>query len=113
MAQGIVTRVDRAAGIVSSGGVIEMAAGGYVVIDQGTGSGKGHITTTSSCDCPDHLYRGRVCKHMIAVRKANGVVCCPKCGAATVAEQYYIGGRGYVWFRDCTADKYHYSVRAD
>jgi predicted nucleic acid-binding Zn finger protein len=32
-------------------------------------SGKGeYMTTADSCSCPDHQYRKRTCKHMIALR---------------------------------------------
>lgn len=27
-----------------------------------------YVTTAHDCTCPDHFYRGVVCKHMIAVR---------------------------------------------
>ena len=27
-----------------------------------------YVTTAHSCTCPDHFYRGVVCKHMIALR---------------------------------------------
>lgn len=31
-----------------------------------------YLTTADSCSCPDHVYRHRVCKHMLAVRAAQG-----------------------------------------
>lgn len=27
-----------------------------------------YVTTAHDCSCPDHFYRGVVCKHMIALR---------------------------------------------
>ncbi len=41
------------------------------VTDSGTGSGRVHVTSASRCDCPDHNYRGNVCKHMTAVARAE------------------------------------------
>jgi hypothetical protein len=29
----------------------------------------GYITTTTSCSCPDHTYRGRECKHIKALKR--------------------------------------------
>lgn len=33
-------------------------------------SEKEYETTLDDCECPDHLYRNRVCKHMEALRRA-------------------------------------------
>lgn len=30
-----------------------------------------YLTTKDSCNCPDHRYRHRVCKHMLALRDAS------------------------------------------
>ncbi|HSH78187.1 MAG TPA: hypothetical protein VLA19_06615 [Herpetosiphonaceae bacterium] len=34
---------------------------------------------------------------------------CPMCGAAIVGRQYYVGGRGYVYFDICSGDGSHFS----
>jgi hypothetical protein len=51
-----VDRVDRALGIVQAG-----AEGRYE-------------TTLTSCSCPDHRFRGRVCKHMLSLALTSGVL---------------------------------------
>jgi len=51
-----------AAGLVSPNG----AEGSYYVQSQ---SGNGRYTVDlpgRECDCPDHMYRGKLCKHLIA-----------------------------------------------
>ena len=37
---------------------------------------------------------------------------CPMCGAEIVSRQYYVGGRGYVYFDVCSGDGSHYSKAA-
>ena len=41
------------------------------VTDSGTGSGRVHVTSATRCDCPDHNFRGNVCKHITAVIRAE------------------------------------------
>lgn len=90
------------------------------VTDTGTGSGRLHITSTTRCDCPDHNYRGNVCKHMIAVQRAEVDLAvyaatwdataatqrdgCPMCGQVVNVQQHYVGGRGYLFFRVCSGE---------
>ncbi len=38
-----------------------------------------YATTTASCMCTDHRYRGRVCKHIRELRAAHKL--CEVCGA--------------------------------
>lgn len=110
MSQATVTqrtnRAARAANIARNGGIVQLAAGGFVTVDVETGSALGHITTVESCDCGDHQFRGVVCKHQRAVRAAEGKECCD-CGAYRIHRLYYIGGRGYCGFMCCSANNEH------
>ncbi len=124
-------RIDRstkAAGIVERHECIPLDNGSWEVRDTATGSGKVHIATSTSCDCPDSIYRGHQCKHIRAVQRESQLLtaysvswddwaaaqraCCPVCGAAIEAQQWYIGGRGYLWFNVCPRSGEHYSKPA-
>ncbi len=90
------------------------------VADSGTGSGRVHVASASRCDCPDHNYRGNVCKHITAVARAEAELAayaatwdtaaatqrdgCPMCGQAVNVQQHYVGGRGYMYFRVCSGE---------
>ena len=69
MAQAILQdrRTARAAGIVERQECELQDDGRWVVRDGVTGSGRRHIVAGGRCDCPDHVYRGHVCKHLQAV----------------------------------------------
>ena len=82
-------------------------SGGTVVVDVQTGSAFGHLASAADCDCADRRFRGVICKHMIAVRKAEGRETCPDCGAYRIHRLYYIGGRGYCGFMCCSANNEH------
>jgi len=111
-AQVSTTRTVRANGIAVNGGIVKLASGGYVAVDV-TGSGLGHLTTVDSCDCKDHTYRGSICKHMIAARRAEGIDICATCGSRTRYEVHYIGGRGDTGFLVCRQDRTHKARRID
>ncbi len=90
------------------------------VTDSGTGSGRVHVTSSTRCDCPDHNYRGNVCKHITAVARTEAELAayadawdtaaatqrdgCPMCGQAVNVQQHYVGGRGYLFFRVCSGE---------
>jgi len=90
------------------------------VTDSGTGSGRIHVTSATRCDCPDHNYRGNVCKHITAVARAEAELAayaaswdtaaatqrgaCPMCGQGVNVQQHYVGGRGYLYFRVCSGE---------
>jgi hypothetical protein len=66
---------------------------------------------------PDHTYRGTVCKHITAVKRAEAELAtyaagwdadaqaqrlaCPDCGTALRSDVCYIGGKGYSAFLVC------------
>jgi hypothetical protein len=109
----IAQRTTKAGNIARNGGIVKLANGrGFVAVDVVSGSGFGHITTVDSCDCNDRQFRGSVCKHMIAARTAQGLECCPTCGAVAVETVYYCGGAGYVPFVVCPNDMSHYGRKA-
>lgn len=56
-------RTDRWAGMAGDQGRTNRALG---LIQ--SGEERPYVTTADSCTCPDHTYRGVVCKHMTAVR---------------------------------------------
>ncbi len=80
-----------------------------------------HITTREpmTCSCQGRA-RGYVCWHIVAsrllVRAAQRYAsqrgACPHCGQAIVGRQYYVGGRGYVYFDVCSGDGSHYGSKA-
>ncbi len=71
------------------------------------------------CSCKAH-ERGLVCWHITAARlivraaerhqERSGR--CPMCHAPIVGQQYYIGGRGYVYFDICSGDGSHNVTQA-
>lgn len=67
MTQAILTRTERAAGIVTRQECEPLEDGSWRVRDTGTGSGEGHIATVRGCDCWDYRRRGGICKHMRAI----------------------------------------------
>ena len=97
-------------------------AGIWHVIDTLTGSGKVHTTSAQRCDCPDHTYRGHVCKHITAVKRAEAElatyaaswdadataqrIACPDCSTALRSDVCYIGGKGYTAFLVCSLCRY-------
>jgi hypothetical protein len=137
MATAILSRSDRAAGIVQRHECELQDNGTWHVRDTKTGSGEIHVTTTSTCDCWDYRRRGSVCKHIAAVivqeralhayalgwdqaaEQARASVTgprCPTCGGPTDSIMYYVGGRGYLYyvggrgyctFALCTVDSNH------
>jgi len=107
------TRTIKANGIAAQGGIVKLASGGWVAVDTVAGSGLGHITTVDSCDCGDRVYRGAICKHMVAARLAEGVDCCSTCGARTRYEVHYIGGKGDLGFMVCRKDRTHKARRVE
>lgn len=119
----ILTRTDRAAGILDRQECEPTDLPGlWRVTDTQTGSGKVHITSAQRCDCPDHNFRGNVCKHMRAVERAEAElasyaakwdedaqaqqVCCPDCNTALRSDICYIGGKGYSAFLVCSCCHY-------
>ncbi len=119
----IVTRSDRAAGIVERHECIPLDDGTFQVRDTRTGSGQWHIATVDACDCYDS--RKGTCKHQIAVRRETAALeayaarwaalarpSCKQCGAALESRQYWTGGRGYQWVEVCANDVAHSSRRA-
>ncbi len=127
-------RVSKAAGIVERHEVIpcDDRPGYFNVRDTGTGSGKLYLASATSCTCPDHVYRGHTCKHMIAAAReerdlaqygatwdarseqarAAAGPCCPDCGAGLESQSYYIGGRGMMAFLVCRRDAEHRALPA-
>lgn len=106
-------RPQRAAGIVQAGDVHESQPGLWRVRDR-AGSGIWHHVTATTCDCRDFNRSGLACKHQLAVcefQKTTAGPRCPECGSATRPEQYYIGGRGYIWFASCKTNREHRSVK--
>ena len=79
------------------------------------------ITTTEpmTCTCEGRA-RGYVCWHIVAarllVRAAERYqerhALCPMCGAPIVGRQFYVGGKGYVYFDVCSGDGSHYAKAA-
>lgn len=69
MATAILTRSDRAVGIVTRQECIpcEDHPGFFQVRDTETGSGTTYIAAAHRCTCPDYIMRGQRCKHSIAV----------------------------------------------
>jgi hypothetical protein len=53
--------------LVAQGGVIVNEAG-HALVPSAKTEGAYYRTSSASCSCPDHKYRGVVCKHMLAVR---------------------------------------------
>ncbi len=107
------TRTIKANGLAANGGIVKLAAGGYVAVDTVAGSGLGHVVTIDSCDCADRVYRNVICKHMRAARLAEGVACCSTCGSRTRYEVHHVGGRGDTGFLVCRADRSHKASRVD
>lgn len=56
-------RVNRAMGIVQAGKVT-LYQDGVALVDGD--KGKTYTVRGESCNCPDHTYRGIVCKHIVA-----------------------------------------------
>lgn len=103
---------------------MESMEGWYQVRDTGTGSGKIYLTSLTSCCCPDHTYRGSICKHIQAARAEHAALtayaadwdalaqpACPMCGSPLEERSYYVGGRGYVFVEVCSGDASHSNRR--
>lgn len=63
----MVTRTDRAAGIVTRQECEPLDNGAWRVRDTATGSGEWHTASTHGCSCADYRRRGGICKHMRAI----------------------------------------------
>jgi hypothetical protein len=105
-------RSIRAQGIVQAGDIVEVRPGIFHVRDTKTGSGQWHLVAGNACGCID-ARRGNRCKHLVArdAWVAQQQPACPDCGAATQAEQFYIGGRGWTYFAVCAGNREHKAVR--
>lgn len=68
MTAAILTRSDRAVGIVTRQECELLDNGAWRVRDTATGSGRWHTVFQGHCTCPDYLVRGATCKHQMAVR---------------------------------------------
>jgi hypothetical protein len=122
MAQAVYTREVKAAAILDRQECVPVddLPGLWNVMDSLTGSGRVYIASVSRCDCPDFTYRGRVCKHMTAVRRTEAELAtyaaswdaaalprqdrCPMCGDTLRVENAYIGGKGYRLFMVCAGE---------
>ena len=116
MATKSVARVDRSASaskIVERGDIIPLASeeGLYIVVDQ-AGSGLGHVTSLTECDCGDWTWRGSktgtCCKHIQALRKHLNVESCPMCAQLIEGCVYPANdGQECVYFDVCSGDGNH------
>lgn len=122
-------RTARAAGIISrhEGIPVDTMDGFYQVRDTTTGSGRVYLTSSDRCTCPDHLFRGNVCKHIRAAQAEHEALAtyaddwdravalqeprCPQCGAPLAVTQYYTGGRGWAFYEVCSGDSSHVTRR--
>ncbi len=93
--------------------------GETLVIASATTQGTRYTVDASGCTCKAG-QAGRPCWHRAARRlllKASELAqpkraTCPMCGAEIVGRQYYVGGRGYVYFDVCSGDGAHFSREA-
>ena len=79
-----------------------------------------YTVTKAGCECKA-FWDGRPCWHRAARRlllkaaelaRAPQVECCPMCGALIEGRQYYVGGKGYVYFDVCSGDSSHLTRKA-
>lgn len=69
VAKNIIGDMERDARSEAITDIIPLGNGAYRITGN---SGESYITTTTSCTCPDHTYRGKECKHIKAlVRKLS------------------------------------------
>lgn len=119
-------RTLKAAGIVTRREVVPVDGmdGYYQVSDSETGSGKVYLVNLSTCTCPDFIYRGNVCKHILSARAEHEALMtyaaawdaltrptCPMCGSPIEPRSFYVGGRGYVYADVCSGDATHSNRR--
>ena len=90
--------------------------GDVLIVSSATAQGTRYTVDAGGCSCKAG-QAGRPCWHRAARRlllKAAEVAQpkharCPMCGAEIVGRQYYVGGRGYVYFDVCSGDGSHFS----
>ncbi len=115
----MIRAINRAAANLAAG---QFSYDGHTVALRSASSARVyHIDTREPmrCSCKAH-ERGLVCWHVAgarlivraAERHQQRLAVCPMCGAAIVGRQYYVGGRGYVYFDVCSGDGSHYSKAA-
>jgi hypothetical protein len=54
-----------------------------------------YVTTLTSCTCPDHLYRGVVCKHMLALRLRGEAAPAPEPAPAPLTREEKLRRLGF------------------
>ncbi len=84
-------------------------------------SDRRYTVTAQGCACKAYLD-GRPCWHRAARRllvkagelaqRQEYVETCPMCGAPIEGRQFYVGGRGYVYFDVCSGDGSHLTRKA-
>ncbi len=93
---------------------------GETLVIQSATSDKRYTVTAEGCACKAFLD-GRPCWHRAARRllikaaelaAAPQVEHCPMCSAPIEGRQYYVGGRGYVYFDVCSGDGEHFTRKA-
>ncbi len=90
--------------------------GDILVVSSATKQGTRYVVDAIGCTCKAG-QAGRPCWHRAARRlllKAAELAqpkraLCPMCGAPIEGRQYYVGGRGYVYFDICPGDGSHFS----
>jgi hypothetical protein len=66
------TRESKAEALVLEGGIERLNETFYVPSQSGKASYTVTLGTAGErCTCPDHQFRGRTCKHILAARKAR------------------------------------------
>ena len=93
---------------------------GETLVIQSATSDNRYTVTKDGCECKAFLD-GWPCWHRAGRRlliKAAEIArrplveLCPMCNAPIEGRQYYVGGRGYVYFDVCSGDGEHFSRKA-
>lgn len=72
-------RQQRALALVASGALdnpIPVVDNEHWLIPSCSREGASYVTASHSCSCPDFTYRGKVCKHQVALRLINTLKTC-------------------------------------
>jgi hypothetical protein len=73
------SRGHKALALVASGALdtlIPVVDNEHFLIPSCSTEGASYITSTHQCSCNDFKYRGKVCKHQVALRLANVLKVC-------------------------------------
>ncbi len=105
MAAAMVARTDTAAQVIDLHEVHALAQ----EISEEEGIGRRAALVLADLHMSELAAYAREWDEAAEAHRAALVERCPVCGSEIVGQQYYVGGRGYMYFDVCSGDGSHFS----